>query len=462
MPAEWDACMARDYPGITNKEAFCAWLTHQQTGKWPAEKKLTSEAFSLNLPIAKFDDQKGVVTGWAALSSVDGEPVIDFHNELLLVSELEKAAHNLMIDGGAGKAGEMHAARVGDIVESLVVTKEKAAALGLGDVKTEGWAVSMKLRDPGAIERVKRGERSELSIHGTTQKIPVGERNGQVIKALVNLSADEISIVDHGASGNDDALPKIVIAKRREQEPPAGLGPRFVSKLKKIFGKEEPMNLDEILAKLSEEERAFLLSLIEDLKAKAAPPAPPPEPEPAMKQEGEGEKKEEELSEEQMQKILKGLPEGKREAVRKRFARGDKAETETQVLRKRLDDIEEREEVAKFRTKAETLKYLAGASIEEISKVLRAAHKVLKPTEYQTIEKLLKNANTVAKDSPLFTDAGGRGNDSETTADGKLRAIAKGLRESDSKLTKEMAVSKARDENPDLRRQATAELTGTG
>jgi len=137
--------MAKSWPGITNKEAFCAWLTHEQTGSWPAEKNLNSEAFSLSLPIAKYDAQRGIVTGWAALSSVNEEPLIDFHDELSLVEELEKAAHGLMIAGGEGKAGEMHADRVGDVVESMVLTKEKAVALGLGDVTTEGWAVSMKL-----------------------------------------------------------------------------------------------------------------------------------------------------------------------------------------------------------------------------------------------------------------------------------------------------------------------------
>ena len=201
MPQEFDACMAKDWPGITDKAAFCAWLSHQESGKWPAEKS----AFSLRLPIAKFDDQSGIVTGWAALSSANGQPLVDYHDELSMVSELEKTAHRLMMTGGVNKAGEMHNTRVGDIVESMVLSKEKVSALfglPLDDIKTEGWAVSMKLRDPAAIARVKSGERSEMSIHGMARKIPVGERDGVVVKALVDLDVDEISIVDRGASGN--------------------------------------------------------------------------------------------------------------------------------------------------------------------------------------------------------------------------------------------------------------------
>jgi hypothetical protein len=454
--------MAKDWPGITDKAAFCSWLSHEMSAKGLAEK-----SFSLRLPIAKYDDQNGIVTGWAALSSANDKPLIDFHNELCLVSELEKAAHSLMLEGGAGKAGEMHAERVGDVVESMVLSKEKALALGLGDVKTEGWIVSLKLRDSGAIQRVKDGERNELSIHGMAKRIPVGERDGQPINALIDLSVDEISVVDEGASGNEDAKPKIVIAKRREPEAKDGLGARFVAKLKKLFGKEEnTMNLDDILAKLSEEERAFLLSIMEGLKAEAAPETPPdPAAAEAAKQEGGGEgggeggagdEDKDEMTAEQMAKVVKNLP----PSIRKQIEDGKKAKSETDELRKRLDERDERDEVAKFRGKAEAFKFLAGQNLDEIGKLLRAASKAMTAKEYEAIEKLLSNANDAVKASPLFKDLGGRGNDSETTAEGKLRGIAKALRDADPNLSAAQAVAKAREENPELRRQATAELQG--
>lgn len=448
--------MAKDWPGITNKKAFCAWLTHEQTGKWPAEKSIESGAFSLRLPVAKYDEQSGVVTGWAALSSADNKPLIDYHDELLLVSELEKAAHGLMLDGGAGKAGEMHETRVGDVVESMVLSKEKVAAL-LGieskDVKQEGWAVSMKIRDEGARERVRSGERPELSIYGLAKKIPVGERDGRVVKALVDLSVDEISLVDQGASGNKDASPKIVIAKRREQSPAGkpGLAARFLSQVRKLFGKENTMNLDEILAKLTEEERAFLLAELERMKATpAAPEANAPAPavaEPAIKAE-------EEMTEEEQAKVMKSLP----EPLRKQLEAANTTKEEVAKLRKEIDERNEREEVAKFRAKATDLPFLAGKSTEEIAKALRAAFRAMKPKEYETIEKLLSDANEAVKGSPLFQDEGGPGHEAEATAKGQIESIAKRLRESDAKLSRAESITKALDENKELHQRYVREM----
>jgi multidrug efflux pump subunit AcrB len=329
----------------------------------------------------------------------------------------------------------------------MVLSKEKVAALlsiPLDTIKTEGWAVSMKLRDPGAIARVKGGSRSEMSIHGTARKIPVGERNGAVVKALVDLTVDEISIVDQGASGNEDAHPKIVIAKRHEPKPDGkGLGARFMSQVKKLFGKVDPMNLDEILAKLTEEERAVILASIEAAKKQAQPvdaPKPPPAPAPVEDEE----------------KVMKSLP----ESVRKRLEEAQAAKEEVAKIRKELDERTEREEVTKFKAKAAKLPFLAGKSTEEIAKTLRAAAKSLPAAEYETIEKMLENANEAVKGSPLFRDAGARGVESEMTAQGKIEAIAKTLRESDPKLTQEQAVSKALSENKDLNAQRVAELYG--
>lgn len=446
--------MPKELPGITNKATFSAWLAGQQSTAQRAE------AFSIRLPIAKYDAEKGIVTGWAALSSADDKPLIDFHDDLLLVSELEKACHGLVLDGGAGKAGEMHAGRVGDIVEAMVMSKEKAAALGLGDIKTEGWIVSLKLHDAGAIGRVKSGDRGELSIHGLGKRIPVGDRDGKVVNALVDLSVDEISIVDHGASGNADALPRIVLAKRRESselQAGKGLGARFIEQIRKIFGKESTMDLDAILAKLSEQERAIVLAAIEAAAKKApaaAAPAAPAEPE---------------MAEAQKAAIVKALP----EEVRKLIEAGEKArvdeiakakeaaaksEAALAEVRKQVAEMQDREEIAKFVDKAKALPFLAGKSTEEIAKLLRAASKGLKAEEYTAIEKLLETANEAIKASPLFVDAGNRGNGAETTAKGQIEAIAKKLREADKDLTPELAISKALEENPELYKTYKAEL----
>jgi hypothetical protein len=459
VPAEWDKCMAKDWPGVTNKEAFCAWLTHKQTGKWPSEKS----AFSLSLPVAKYDEATGKVTGWAALARHDGQPIIDHHGELILIEELEKAAHNLMLDGGTGKAGEMHDRRVGDIVESMIITKERMSALGYEPTgeHTEGWAVTMQLKDETAKARVKSGELQEMSIHGAAQKIPVGERNGQTVKALFGLGVDEISVVDKGASGNDRVSPKIVIAKRKEKDDDdeQSVVAKLVEQFKKFLGNgatetgevKNMKTLDEILSAMPEEDRAVVLAAMEQAKKEAAVPQQPavPAPAPAVQPVAMAADEDEDKKKEEM---MKSLP----EEVRKDF----KATIEEVAkLKKDLADRDEREEVAKFRGKASELQFLAGNSTEEIAKTLRAANKALSEKEYKAIEKLLKNANEVVKNSPLFKDKGNPGNDLDMSdPESKILAIAKEFRKADPNLTEAQAVSKAIKENQDLYNQRNEEL----
>jgi hypothetical protein len=441
--------MAKDWPGVTNKEAFCAWLTHKQTGKWPAEKS----SFSLSLPVAKYDESTGKVTGWAALARHGGQPIIDHHGELILIEELEKAAHNLVLDGGAGKAGEMHDRRVGDIVESMIITKERMQALGYepaGD-HTEGWAVTMQLKDETAKARVKSGELQEMSIYGAAQKIPVGERNGQIVKALFDLGVDEISVVDKGASGNDKVSPKIVIAKRREKDDDErSIAAKLVEQFKKFLGQsdgaetgkaENMLTLDEVLANIPEEYRAVVLAAIEAAKKEVSTPQPPAVPAQPVSMQADGEGEDEKKKEEE---LMKSLP----EEVRKRL---QTTSEEVAKLKKDLADKVEREEVAKFRSKAAELNYLAGQSTEEIAKTLRAANKALTEKEYAAIEKLLKNANEVVKGSDLFKDAGAAGNDTDMSdPEAKILAIAKKLQEADPSLSESQAVSKAIQQNRDL------------
>lgn len=129
--------------------------------------------FTARFPIAKRDDDKRVITGWAAISRDHaGRPVIDHQGDHIPVEDLEKAAYELVRAGGSERAGEMHERRVGDIVELMVVDAEKRAALGFGD-GPEGLVVSMKIHDDAAWSAVKSGELRELSISGVGERIPV-------------------------------------------------------------------------------------------------------------------------------------------------------------------------------------------------------------------------------------------------------------------------------------------------
>ncbi len=413
---------------------------------------LQTERVSLRLPIAKFNDQTGEVTGWSALTSdQDGDPVIDWHNEYAPIDELRKAAHDMMLVGGRGRAGEMHDKRVGDVVESMVVDKAKAKALGFGDGTVEGWAVTLKILDADARERVKSGERPELSIQGSAIKKRVGElEDGTPVRALSKLRVDEISIVDAGASGNEKVSPRIVIAKRRDRDA-AKLEPGLIRKIKQFFAKQqEPTmpTLEEILAKMPEEDQAVVLAAIEAAKATPAPaPAPPPVPAPAVP------------TPEEMTKALEGLPEPVRKALKAKLEAGDDADDEREKLAKRVAKLEAEREFEGFVAKAKELPHLGGKSTEQIAKLLQSAATTMSNEDYEGVVKLLKSAEEAVSKSTLLRDAGSPFPADEDSPDGKLEAVAKQLQEKDPELTPQAAIVKAAEMHPELynaRREAQA------
>lgn len=134
-----------------------------------------SEKIDIRIAISKRDDAKRIITGWAAVSEdKHGSPVIDHQGDFIPVDELEKAAQQLMSEGGVGRAGEMHEKRVGDITEMAVLTPEKLRKLGFTDTNgPSGLVVSMKILDDSAWGQVVSGKLSELSISGTGERIPI-------------------------------------------------------------------------------------------------------------------------------------------------------------------------------------------------------------------------------------------------------------------------------------------------
>lgn len=169
-PMDFKACMARDWPGVDDKEAFCAQMHRGELGK-----RLTGERVSISIPITKIDEEQRIVTGWAALSlDASGQPVIDYQGDYIPVEDLQKAAQQLMADGGTGRAGDMHVGSVGDIVEIAMLTPDILKRLGYANAEgPSGLMVSMKIHDDAAWAAVKSGERRELSIGGIGERTPM-------------------------------------------------------------------------------------------------------------------------------------------------------------------------------------------------------------------------------------------------------------------------------------------------
>ena len=108
--------------------------------------------------------------GWASIISKNENgvqvPIADTQGDVISAEELEKTAYSFVLN--CRTAGEMHVRKgVGQLIESVVLTVEKAKAMGIelpGGV--EGWWTGWAISDDEVWKRVKSGELRSLSIHG--------------------------------------------------------------------------------------------------------------------------------------------------------------------------------------------------------------------------------------------------------------------------------------------------------
>ena len=99
--------------------------------------------------------------------------------------------------------------RHGDMIESMVFTREKLEKAGLSAIDPDtgqqmfGWFVGFKVDDPTLWEAHKRGERPEFSIGGRGRRVEVDFGKKKVHKQNGSRS---IQIIRHGATNlnNDD------------------------------------------------------------------------------------------------------------------------------------------------------------------------------------------------------------------------------------------------------------------
>ncbi len=126
------------------------------------------------LKIIKSDDDKRLVFGWANIAvRAGGEQIVDFQEDAVDPADLENAAYDYVAEFGS--AGEMHKrGGVGQVVESIVFTKEKADALGIPpNVLPEGWWIGFKINDNEVWKKIKSGEYSMFSIEGKAVREPI-------------------------------------------------------------------------------------------------------------------------------------------------------------------------------------------------------------------------------------------------------------------------------------------------
>jgi hypothetical protein len=152
-------------------------LQRQVNGQSPVGKSITWTG-----EISKVDVDKRQVFGWASVSSVGGQPLVDLQGDYVPIDEVEKAAYKYVLE--SRKGGDMHQRirksddaplHTADLIESFVVTPEKLEKMGLAsNALPLGWWVGMHINDDKQWAMVKSGERTGFSIHGLGQRTPAG------------------------------------------------------------------------------------------------------------------------------------------------------------------------------------------------------------------------------------------------------------------------------------------------
>jgi hypothetical protein len=130
---------------------------------------------SFDLDVRKLDPDQRKIFGWASVAAFDGVLVVDKQDDIIMIADLEKAAHEFTLYSRT--QGDMHTdIGVGRMIESVVFDQAKrdAGIVAKDDQgrTIDGWWVGFLVDDDGVWDAHKRGERPEFSIGGRAQREP--------------------------------------------------------------------------------------------------------------------------------------------------------------------------------------------------------------------------------------------------------------------------------------------------
>ena len=126
--------------------------------------------------ISKSDTEKKQVFGWASVAITEaGDQIEDWQGDMIDPEDLEQAAYEyvrLYRDGG-----EMHEPSkriVATLIESVVFTPEKLAAMGIPEgTLPVGWWIGFQVLDDDVWGKIKDGTYSMFSIEGEAERVEV-------------------------------------------------------------------------------------------------------------------------------------------------------------------------------------------------------------------------------------------------------------------------------------------------
>lgn len=128
--------------------------------------------------LAKTDLDRQQVFGWASITHMDGEIVVDKQDDVIESAELEKAAQDFVLY--SRQQGHMHVRKgVGRLIESVVFTEEKMAKCGLFAFDVEsgaqifGWWTGFQVDDGPMWKSIRAGDLPEFSIGGRANRLDI-------------------------------------------------------------------------------------------------------------------------------------------------------------------------------------------------------------------------------------------------------------------------------------------------
>lgn len=125
------------------------------------------------MDIHKIDKPKQQIFGFFSVIEKDGEIIFDLEGDAISEETIEKAVYDYVLN--ARIAGERHIKKgVGDLIESIVFTKEKQELLGI-DLKKIGWWGGFHITDDEVWKKVEKGEYPMFSIGGKGHRTEIEE-----------------------------------------------------------------------------------------------------------------------------------------------------------------------------------------------------------------------------------------------------------------------------------------------
>lgn len=149
-------------------QTFNQFFPSQRPRAEPASGDLTC-----TFHLAKADEEQRLVFGWASIADrADGQPVVDWQEDIVGIDELEHAAYEFVQFYREGS--DMHLRGGHDIatlIESMVLTPDKIRALHIPEgALPSGWWVGFRVTDDDVWAKVKDGTYRMFSIEGTARR----------------------------------------------------------------------------------------------------------------------------------------------------------------------------------------------------------------------------------------------------------------------------------------------------